>query len=163
MVPQAAVDQTALETDLLRRTLIDLLVENEQLRTALQVHRPPSPQPAAVEVPVEPSLASRGHYSTQARKAAVQRFLAKKRRRLANQTKNGPRYTKMKAVADGKQRNSSGKFVKRPILEAADYAMLNPAPVKVETAISLQAAPGAGLPQIFAVTIAAPDESELVA
>eukprot|EP00656_Telonema_subtile_P044437 TRINITY_DN506_c0_g1_i6.p1 TRINITY_DN506_c0_g1~~TRINITY_DN506_c0_g1_i6.p1 ORF type:complete len:150 (+),score=34.13 TRINITY_DN506_c0_g1_i6:540-989(+) len=118
---------------------------------------------AAVEVPVEPSLASRGHYSTQARKAAVQRFLAKKRRRLANQTKNGPRYTKMKAVADGKQRNSSGKFVKRPILEAADYAMLNPAPVKVETAISLQAAPGAGLPQIFAVTIAAPDESELVA
>lgn len=53
------------------------------------------------------------HYAANARHIAVERYRAKRKRRLEAPNLNGPRYEKMKAVADGKQRNSSGKFVKK--------------------------------------------------
>jgi len=117
------------EADLLRRTLIELLVENEQLRTALHVnpHQTPGLQHlqagerakllcgalAARQAANPNQLAlTKGRSSVEARRAAVARFQAKKKRRLLAMTQ-GPRYVKMKAVADGKKRNSSGKFVKK--------------------------------------------------
>lgn len=110
----------ALEADLLRRTLIDLLVENEQLRTALQGNQGVHPEHNAdhlshmVQGGIEqlcPQQFGVARHSSEARRAAVARFQGKKKRRLLAM-KQGPRYVKMKAVADGKKRNSSGKFVK---------------------------------------------------
>eukprot|EP00658_Telonema_sp_P-2_P041389 TRINITY_DN295_c0_g1_i19.p2 TRINITY_DN295_c0_g1~~TRINITY_DN295_c0_g1_i19.p2 ORF type:complete len:181 (-),score=33.79 TRINITY_DN295_c0_g1_i19:497-1039(-) len=124
---------TSLEADILRRTLIDLLVENEALRSALHVQPPssqaggPSNTPKLVASPsLSPSTPASGsmpHYHShpgrggkfcrEARRIAVERYRQKRKRRLECQSTNGPRYVKMKAVADGKLRNASGKFVKR--------------------------------------------------
>jgi len=145
------------EADLLRRTLIDLLVENEQLRTALQVNHPSGQEhhagdraqhmSSALSGRQEPNLSNQmptrvGRSSVEARRAAVARFQDKKKRRLLAMTQ-GPRYVKMKAVADGKKRNSSGKFVKK-----GDQILVVTPPV-VTAAVDAELA----VPQIMEVQI----------
>merc|ERR1711907_391381 len=61
-------------------------------------------------------------YSREERQAAVERYRLKRKRRL-EAPNNGPRYHKMKAVADGKKRSSSGKFVKKSELAKAPISM----------------------------------------
>eukprot|EP00658_Telonema_sp_P-2_P041393 TRINITY_DN295_c0_g1_i9.p1 TRINITY_DN295_c0_g1~~TRINITY_DN295_c0_g1_i9.p1 ORF type:complete len:209 (-),score=16.62 TRINITY_DN295_c0_g1_i9:497-1123(-) len=121
------------ESMLLTCSSPDLLVENEALRSALHVQPPssqaggPSNTPKLVASPsLSPSTPASGsmpHYHShpgrggkfcrEARRIAVERYRQKRKRRLECQSTNGPRYVKMKAVADGKLRNASGKFVKR--------------------------------------------------
>lgn len=124
---------------MLRRTLLELLKENEQLRRSLQL-KPPEQQPKPAIKPREPptpmlqavappvvssaadSLAARGVVDIAKRQQIVARFREKRKRRIdATPHLKGPRnmkYSKMSAVADGKKRNSAGKFVKKaPKLE----------------------------------------------
>lgn len=60
-----------------------------------------------------------------ARIAAIERYRRKRKRRLEAPSASGPRYEKMKAVADNKSRNSSGKFVKKakPAVALAEPAV----------------------------------------
>jgi len=107
--------QIATEADLLRRTLLDLLLENEALRTALKVNQPPAlklelPQSQPVQMP---TMGIPAKFTPEQRRLAVERYRQKRKRRLQQPNPNGARYVKMKAVADGKQRNACGKFVKK--------------------------------------------------
>lgn len=109
-------------------------MENEALRSALSVKQPEhGPEFQSAPPPVQPvqmpqyqADASRAK-DPEARRIAVERYRQKKKRRLESQTPNGPRYVKMKAVADGKQRSSSGKFVKKgdQVLVVSDEAAMN--------------------------------------
>merc|ERR1712166_369626 len=128
------------EEEMLRRTLVELLVENEALRGALHEGGPGGPGPAPRERQGQhpgmcfPPYANQHQLMSQqlaqhpmmsqhpnqdrslkqnARNVAVERYRQKRKRRLEAPNLNGPRYEKMKAVADGKRRNSSGKFVKK--------------------------------------------------
>jgi len=116
------------ETDVLRITLTELLKENEALRLALQI------SPTAVEVPAAvPKVAvavqppppppvtvirnTKRLLDPEARKVALERYRSKRQRRIAKTPHlQGPKfmkYKKMKKVADGKRRNSEGKFIKK--------------------------------------------------
>lgn len=127
-------DAPIFETEMLRRTLLELLKENEQLRRSLQLKpaepllKPavikPEQEPASLPVRAKPvgasaadSLASRGVVDIEKRQRIVERYREKRKRRIeATPHLKGPRnmkYTKMSAVADGKRRNSAGKFVKK--------------------------------------------------
>lgn len=67
----------------------------------------------AAEQHYNPQVHAAQHYAANARHIAVERYRAKRKRRLEAPNTNGARYVKMKAVADGKKRSSSGKFVKK--------------------------------------------------
>merc|ERR1711865_950544 len=67
----------------------------------------------AAEQHYNPQVHATQHYAANARHIAVERYRAKRKRRLEAPNTNGARYVKMKAVADGKKRSSSGKFVKK--------------------------------------------------
>eukprot|EP00657_Telonema_sp_P-1_P005758 TRINITY_DN2338_c0_g1_i2.p1 TRINITY_DN2338_c0_g1~~TRINITY_DN2338_c0_g1_i2.p1 ORF type:complete len:148 (-),score=30.63 TRINITY_DN2338_c0_g1_i2:352-795(-) len=117
-----------MEADLLRRTLIGLLVENEALRSALQGQPAEAPQKEMVtSVPTAPASEAMPQYiapprgfSQEGRKLAVARYREKRKRRLAKTQLAGPRYVKMKAVADNKMRNAAGKFVKKDLVVRSD-------------------------------------------
>jgi len=137
------------EEEMLRRTLVELLVENEALRGALHEGGPGGPGPAPRERQGQhpgmcfPPYANQHQLMSQqlaqhpmmsqhpnqdrslkqnARNVAVERYRQKRKRRLEAPNLNGPRYEKMKAVADGKRRNSSGKFVKKEVRLAEEAA-----------------------------------------
>jgi len=114
------------ETDVLRITLTELLKENEALRLALQilptaVEVPAAvPKVAAVQPPPLPVTVIRNTkrlLDPEARKVALERYRSKRQRRIARTPHlQGPKfmkYKKMKKVADGKRRNSEGKFIKK--------------------------------------------------
>jgi len=114
------------ETDVLRITMAELLKENEALRLALQilptaVEVPAAvPKVAAVQPPPLPVTVIRNTkrlLDPEARKVALERYRSKRQRRIARTPHlQGPKfmkYKKMKKVADGKRRNSEGKFIKK--------------------------------------------------
>lgn len=119
------------ETDVLRITLTELLKENEALRLALQISPTTVAVPAAVpkvEVEVQPPALpvtvirnTKRVLDPEARKVALERYRSKRQRRIARTPHlQGPKfmkYKKMKKVADGKRRNSEGKFIKKADLE----------------------------------------------
>lgn len=113
--------QVSTEAEFLRRTLLALLLENEALKSALSIHKPAA---AVVEsdtlVPTAPTVGLPIKFSPEKRRLAVERYRQKRKRRLEqpNNHQIGPRYAKMKAVADGKRRNACGKFVKKSELKS---------------------------------------------
>jgi len=125
---------TPYEADVLRRTLTELLKENEALRIALQVstdqtkaaaaakveQKPAKPAPAITPPPPpapQVRITSKRVLHTEARKVALARYRMKREKRIKKTAHlQGPKfmkYSKMKKVADTKLRNSEGKFIKK--------------------------------------------------
>jgi hypothetical protein len=125
---------TPFEADILRRTLTELLKENEALRLALQASSTADEMALTAELskprkeaPVQPQASAplvpstKRVLDTEARKIALERYRIKRQKRIAKTPHlQGPKfmkYTKMKKVADSKRRNSAGKFIKKADLE----------------------------------------------
>jgi len=112
--------QIATEANLLRKTLLELLLENQALRTALNGNQylglpdiqPSQQQPRQALSCVPTSMGIPPKFDAEKRRLAVERYRLKRKRRLQQPMASNARYVKMKAVADGKQRNACGKFVK---------------------------------------------------
>lgn len=130
------------EADLLRRTLWNLLVENEALRTALQVQKPVA---QATDSELNPDSVTRlpmavpSKFTAEDRRKAVERYRQKRKRRLQQPSLNGPRYVKMKAVADGKKRSACGKFVKKSELHQQSNLALVEDPEMAPTVLTITA------------------------
>jgi len=133
--PNAAAQKSPAEEEMLRRTLLQLLQENESLRGALHEGGPASrgreqhqsrammaqhPMLSVVQHPMmaqhvimtqHPNHVHVGKLN--ARALAIEKYRLKRKRRLAAPHLRGPRYEKMKIVAQQKTRGTSGKFMKK--------------------------------------------------